>query len=151
MAITPTVFYRDPKAALDWLQKAFGAEVSMLLTDAKGDIAHCEVSLSGSNVGVAGEWTGPQLGGASMKSPVSLGGAGTQFLWVDTPDVDGLTARAEAAGARIAQRPEDQFYGDRTCRVLDIDGHVWCFRHKVAEVSTAEMERITGLKVEVSP
>ncbi len=150
MGVTPTLFYRDPQAALEWLQAAFGAETAVLLTDAEGKIAHCEILLCGADIGVAGEWGGPQLGGARMRSPASLDGCGTQFLWVDTDDVDALVTRAESAGARVAQQPEDQFYGDRTGRVLDPEGHVWCFRQKVAEVSNAQMEEATGLKVVVS-
>ncbi len=148
-ALTPTVFYRDAKAAIDWLAKAFGFEISMLLTDNEGGVAHCEMSHRDAAIGVAGEWTGPQLGGASMKSPASLDGASTQFIWVYVTDIDAHAARAEAAGARIAQRPEDQFYGSRTYRALDPEGHVWCFSEKVADVSTAEMEKASGLKVEV--
>ena len=150
LGLTPTIFYRDPKAALDWLQRAFGFEIAMLLNDAEGNIAHCEVSVGDANLGVAGEWAGPQLGGAKMKSPASLEGASTQFLWVDVEDIDAHAAKAEAAGARIAQKPEDQFYGDRTYRALDPEGHVWCFRQKVAEVSLAEMEQKTGLKFAVT-
>jgi len=148
MAVTPTVFYRDPKAALDWLQRALGFETAMLLTDDAGRIAHCEVSASGAHIGVAGEWEGPQLGGARMRSPASTGGVCTQFVWLDAPDVDALAARAAAAGGKLAQAPEDQFYGDRTCRILDPEGHVWCFRQKVAEVSTEAMEKASGLKFE---
>jgi uncharacterized glyoxalase superfamily protein PhnB len=147
--LTPTVFYRDPKAALDWLAKAFGFEVSLLLTDAEGKLAHAEMSIGDASLGVGGEWAGPQLGGAKMRSPASLDGASTQFIWADVTNIDAHAAKAEAAGARLAQRPEDQFYGDRTYRALDPEGHVWCFRETIKQVSTEEMERITGLKVEV--
>ena len=149
-ALTPTVFYKDPKTALTWLQEAFGFEVSLLLTDTEGNIAHAEMSHGDASLGVAGEWAGPQLGGARMKSPSSLDGAATAFIWVSVGDIDIHAARAEAAGARISQRPEDQFYGDRTYRALDPEGHVWCFRETIREVSTEEMEKATGLKFEVA-
>jgi uncharacterized glyoxalase superfamily protein PhnB len=69
-----------------------------------------------------------------MKSPLSLGGAGTQFLWARVSDVRMHCEKARGAGARIIQEPADQFYGDRTYRALDCDGHVWNFRQKVAEM-----------------
>ena len=146
MSLTPTVFYRDPDAALAWLQKAFGFETAILLVDDAGKIAHCEVETGCGQLGVAGEWGGPQLGGAAMRSPASLGGANTQFLWLDVDDIDSHAARASAAGARIVQDPEDQFYGARTYRAHDLEGHVWCFRRMVREVSTEDQEQMTGLK-----
>ncbi|MGA0600921.1 VOC family protein [Caulobacter sp. KR2-114] len=149
MSITPTVFYQDPKAALDWLQRAFGFEISVLLTDDAGRVAHAEMSHDGASIGVAGEWGGELLGGAQMKSPASIGGAGTQFIWIGLSEpLDAHHARAAAAGARITQAPSDQFYGDRTYRALDPEGHVWCFRQPVEQVSTDEMERRSGLKVQ---
>ncbi|HEX7758422.1 MAG TPA: VOC family protein [Caulobacteraceae bacterium] len=151
MSITPTVFYRDPKAAMDWLQRAFGFEVSLLVTDDAGNVGHAEMVYDGSTIGVGGEWGGPQLGGAQMKSPASLGGAGTQFIWITAAEpIDEHHARAAAAGAQIAQAPETQFYGDRTYRVRDPEGHVWCFRQSVEQVSLEDMENRSGLKVKTS-
>lgn len=151
MSITPTVFYRDPKAALGWLQRAFGFEVAMLLTDDAGNVGHAEMAYDGATIGVAGEWSGPQLGGANMKSPATTGGVGTQFIWISVAGpIDEHHARAAAAGAQIAQAPETQFYGDRTYRARDLEGHVWCFRQSVEQVSVAEMEKRSGLKVVTS-
>ena len=42
---TPVVFYRDPMAALRWLEKAFGFETSMLVTDDEGNVGHAEMKL----------------------------------------------------------------------------------------------------------
>lgn len=149
VSITPAVFYREPRAALDWLHKAFGFEISVLLTDDAGKVAHAEMRFEGADVGIAGEWGGELLGGAQMKSPASLGGAGTQFLWISLSEpLDAHHARAAAAGAQITQPPTDQFYGDRTYRARDPEGHVWCFRQRVEQVSEAEMERRSGLKAQ---
>jgi uncharacterized glyoxalase superfamily protein PhnB len=38
------VFYKDPFAAVDWLEKAFGFERTMLITDAEGRLGHCEMT-----------------------------------------------------------------------------------------------------------
>lgn len=145
---TPTVFYRDPRAALDWLSAAFGFEISLLVTDDSGAVGHAEMSFDGATIGVGGEWSGAQLGPARMLSPASLDGAGTQFIWVTLRQgLDEHRTRAEAAGARVTEAPADQFYGDRTYRALDPEGHVWCFRQTARTVSVAEMERATGLKI----
>ena len=44
---------------------------------------------------------------------------------------------ARAAGAKIIAEPETQFYGDRTYRAKDPEGHIWTFGVTVA-VKTAE-------------
>jgi uncharacterized glyoxalase superfamily protein PhnB len=148
-AITPSVFYRDPMAALKWLQEAFGFEVSMLVTDDQGAVGHAEMSWRGAVIGVGGEFASPELlGPAEMKSPLSLGGRGSQFVRVHLDeDLDAHCERARAAGARITQEPADQFYGARTYRALDPEGHVWTFQRPTAEVSIPAMEAASGLKI----
>ena len=44
----------------------------------------------------------------------------------------------------IAAEPEDQFYGDRTYRAVDPEGHRWTFAAKVRDVSKAEAEAALG-------
>ncbi|MDX9996697.1 MAG: VOC family protein [Phenylobacterium sp.] len=148
--LTPTAFYRDPKAALDWLERAFGFEVSLLLTDAEGNIAHAEMAWRGANIGVAGEWTvGRADVPARALSPRTLDNVMTQFVWVEVDgDIDAHCARARAAGAEIIEEPVDQFYGARTYRARDPEGHVWNFRQEIRQVPVEEMEAATGLKFE---
>lgn len=149
---TPVVFYRDPMAALRWLEQAFGFETSLLVTDEKGEVGHAEMSLGEGHIGVGGEWGAAELiGPAKMRSPASLEGQGTQFIRVALErGIDDHCAHAEAAGARITQRPEDQFYGARVYRALDPEGHVWCFDQAIASVSNADMEKASGLTIKSS-
>jgi hypothetical protein len=42
----------------------------------------------------------------------------------------------------------DQFYGDRTYRARDPEGHVWTFGQTVRHVSREEAEKESGLKIE---
>ena len=150
-AVTPVAFYRDPMAALHWLEAAFGFETSLLLTDAEGKVGHAEMAFRNCNIGIGGEWQGPQLGGARMCSPASLEGAGTQFMRLDLADgLDAHCERARAAGAVITQEPEDQFYGARTYRARDPEGHVWNFSQEVQVVSSDDMTAASGLKVATS-
>jgi uncharacterized glyoxalase superfamily protein PhnB len=146
---TPCVFYRDPKAALAWLEIAFGFETSLLVTDDAGGVAHAEMSFGDGRVGVGGEWSSPALlRPAAMRSPASLGGQGTQFVRVALEEgIDAHCIRAEAAGARIVQRPADQFYGARVYRALDLEGHVWNFDQTIEEVPVIEMEAASGLSI----
>ena len=146
---TPSVFYRDPLAALKWLENAFGFETSMLVTDETGAVGHAEMSFAGGRINVGGEWASPELlGPAAMKSPASLDGAGTQFVRVALLEgIDAHCERARAAGARITQEPADQFYGARTYRCRDLEGHMWTIAQFVEDVSREEAARRSGLKI----
>ena len=42
-SLTSALSYRDPAAALDWLEKAFGFERAMVITDKEGNIGHAEM------------------------------------------------------------------------------------------------------------
>jgi len=138
----PSVAYQDDRAALEWLGKAFGFEPSMVVTDDTGKIVHAEMKFEGAPITIAREWSD------IARSPKSLGGKNTQQVHVQLKgDVDAHCARAKAAGATIVQEPSDQFYGDRTYRALDLEGHLWTFGQTVKLVSMAQMEQATGLKL----
>jgi uncharacterized glyoxalase superfamily protein PhnB len=91
---------------------------------------------------VGGEWM------ADVASPASVGGKNTQLihLHIDT-DVDAHCERARAAGMTIFQEPKDQFFGDRTYRCKDPEGHMWVVAQTVREVSREEAEAATGFKI----
>lgn len=147
----PNVFYRDPLAALKWLEAAFGFETVNLVTDPEGKVGHSEMNFLGGAIGVGGEWEGPPLGDVKMRSPASTGGVATQFIRVHLPDgLDAHCERARAAGAHIIAEPEDQFYGARVYRAADPEGHVWNFSQEVRHVTGEEMTRATGLKISTS-
>ncbi|HEX5139308.1 MAG TPA: VOC family protein [Dehalococcoidia bacterium] len=135
--------YKDPGAAIEWLKKAFGFEVSLLITDDDGKVVHSELSYGNGYIMAGGEWTD------HIKAPSSVGGANTQTVHVQlSEDIDAHCERARAAGARIAQEPEDQFYGDRTYRAFDSEGHMWTFGQTVKQTTPADWEAaMPGLKV----
>ena len=150
-ALVAGLFYKDPIAAMKWLEKAFGFETTTLFTDADGNLGYAEMEFRGAPISIGGEFGGPLLGGAQMKSPLAFGGDGSQFMRVELEgDLDSHCERARAAGARITAEPEDQFYGARTYRATDPEGHIWNFSQEVRVVSGEEMEQASGLKIHAS-
>lgn len=142
-AFIPSLVYKDNRAALGWLQKAFGFEPSEVLTDAQGNIAHAEMTHGDGVVMIGSEWAD------WTRSPASLGGKNTQRVHVRIERaIDEHCARARQAGAKILMEPADQFYGDRSYIAADLEGHYWTFSQSVREVSKTEMESATGLKFE---
>ncbi|MDP3747586.1 MAG: VOC family protein [Phenylobacterium sp.] len=136
------LFYQDPKAALKWLEEAFGFELSMLLEDAEGNLAHSQMSFGDDYVMIGQEWS------ADHKSPKSVGGKNTQTVSIQLDgDIDAHCERARRAGAEIVAEPETQFYGDRTYRCRDPEGHIWTVSQTVKTVSREEAEAASGLKI----
>ena len=136
------VVYRDPKAALKFLEQAFGFELFMLLEDADGKLAHAEMRLGDSVIMVGYEWSD------EYKSPASIGGKVTQALHIKLDaGIDAHCEGVRAAGFDILMEPADQFYGDRTYRARDPEGHIWTVSQAVRQVSREEAEAASGLTI----
>jgi uncharacterized glyoxalase superfamily protein PhnB len=136
-----SIIYKDNRAALKWLQKAFGFEPSEVLTAANGDIVHAEMSHGDGVVMIGNEFTD------WAASPASIGGKNTQRVHVRIErGIDEHCARARQAGAKIAMEPADQFYGDRTYMAVDHEGHHWTFAQTFKIASRDEIEQASGFQ-----
>ncbi|MBX3480176.1 MAG: VOC family protein [Caulobacter sp.] len=146
-ALVSALCYRDPRAALDFLEKAFGFETILLIEDPEGNVGHSEMRFGSGVVMVGSEWT------AEHKSPASIGGMMTQTVHIQLEDpadtIDAHCERARKAGAVVIAEPEDQFYGDRTYRCKDPEGHIWTVGQTIAETTPEDWERATGLKTPI--
>ena len=140
-AFIPAIIYKDQRAALMWLQKAFGFDVGEVLTDSKENIVHAEMTHEDGVIMLSNEFT------SWAKSPTGAGGSNTQRVHVRlSKGIDEHCEQARQAGAKIVMEPGTQFYGDRTYMAVDPEGHHWTFFQRVKEVSLAEMEQATGFK-----
>ena len=139
---TSSLFYREPKAALTWLERAFGFETTMAIDGPPDDptMGHYEMSCAGTGrIMIGSEWA------EWARSPASVGGVNTQSVHVQVDrDIDAHCARARDAGAVIVAEPANQFYGDRTYRAVDPEGHAWTFAMHVRDVTRAEAEAAIG-------
>jgi len=139
--ISPLLFYRDPKAALDFLERAFGFETRMVVETGDGGVVHSESAFEGLAVMVVGPPAGPAA------SPLDLGGRVTGHVHVQLRGgIDALCERARAAGARIEREPADQPYGDRVFTCFDPEGQSWSFGQTVEVLTPEEWDRRTGAR-----
>jgi len=139
----PSVIYQDPKAAMRWLEAAFGFEIALYIEGEDGGFIHCQMRHGDELISVGQEWDD------DFKSPLKLGGKNTQLtsIQIDT-DVDAHCERARKAGAVIVAEPDTQFYGDRVYRCRDLEGHHWSVGQTVEEVTREEAERrLEGAKI----
>ena len=140
--ISPLLFYRDAKAALDFLERAFGFETRLLVDDGQGGVIHYESAFEGHVVMVCG----PPAG--KYASPLDLDGKRTGSVHVQVrAGLDAICERARAAGAMIEREPADQAYGDRVFTCLDPEGHSWSFGQSVQIMSADEMAKATGREI----
>lgn len=132
--------YKDPKAALKWLEEAFGFEPFMVMLDPNDQLLHAEMRVGDGIVMVASEWS------PAHKSPRTIDGVNTQTVHVQiTESVDAHCERARKAGAVIQMEPTTQFYGDRTYRAVDPEGHIWSFGQTITPMTAAEWDKAMGI------
>lgn len=124
--VSPYITVEDVDKTAAFYQKAFGFEVKALCTGDKPDSSqhiHGELFYKGESIMIGAasslpfEIKTPKQ--SAHPSPMSL------FLYVD--DVDAFHQHAVDHGAISYLAPEDAYWGDRMCRLADIDGYVWAF------------------------
>jgi uncharacterized glyoxalase superfamily protein PhnB len=131
--ISTSLAYQDAAQAIDWLCRAFGFEVRIKIMGDDGSVVHSELTFGDGVIMVAGERSGP---GVLARSPKSIGGAGTQALFIYVDDVQAHHDRASAAGAKITRELAVSDYGaeywaDRGYGANDPEGHNWHFAQRL--------------------
>jgi uncharacterized glyoxalase superfamily protein PhnB len=123
--IVPQLPYEDIRAALAFLERAFGfREIpTARRVSEHGVIGHTMVEFGDGVIGLGTQ------GAHGARSPKSAGIA-SQYISVYVDDVDAHYQRALAAGAQIASAPRDHSRGVRAYEALDLEGHRWRFVHQ---------------------
>jgi uncharacterized glyoxalase superfamily protein PhnB len=133
---TPYPTYADPKAAVAFLEAAFGFEVAVMVLGPDDDIVHAEMGLGDGRIGIGQAW------GDTVRSPTELGGMSTCFLHVQLKGgLDAHCERARSAGARILAEPQTKPYGDRTYVAADYEGNLWSFGETVDVAARESWDR----------
>ena len=124
-AIVPVLRYRDAGAAARWLCEAFGFQEHDRAQELSGNIRYVSLRLGDSFVLVRP--VANSVFDNLIVQPGEIGGANTQTCYLTIPDVADHCTRAEAAGAKVEIKPQDDGLGGRfyTCR--DLEGHLWTF------------------------
>jgi uncharacterized glyoxalase superfamily protein PhnB len=121
--VTPVLVYPDVRAAVDWLETAFGFEERVRIGDAHR--AQMRVGTDGAVV-LANV-------GSDRVAPDRC--TNTHLIKVRVPDVDAAWARARERGARIVEDLTTWEYGERSGVVEDIGGHRWELTQTVRDVA----------------
>jgi uncharacterized glyoxalase superfamily protein PhnB len=129
--VTPVLIYPDVRAAVDWLESAFGFEERVRIGD--DHRAQLRVGEDGSIV----------VADVRAEQVAPSGGVVTQLTKVRVPDVDAAVARARDAGAKVLDDPKTWEYGERSSLVEDLAGHRWELTQTVRDVEHEEWGGVT--------
>ena len=125
-AVTPYLLVKNVADQLEFLTKAFGAEVIERMDSPHG-IMHAEVKIRDSIIMMG------QAGGEREPMPAML------YLYVE--DADSAYKKAIEAGGESVLEPTDQFYGDRSGAVKDSQGNEWWIATHKEDLSSEEIAR----------
>lgn len=129
--ITPGFAVPHAAKVIEFLQRAFGAEIVERYDMPDGGVGHAELRLGDSVV-----MLGSSGKGGMEPMPASLS------YYVDTGEaVDTAYRRALAAGAKSERDPANQFYGYRSATVVDVGGNKWTICAVIEQLSKEEIEK----------
>ncbi len=124
--VTPVLIYPDVRAAVEWLQSAFGFEEKVRIGD-----AHRSQLAFGTDGAIV-------VADVRRDKVAPSGGVVTQEIKLRVDDVDEALTRAREAGAKVLEEPTTWEYGERSCLVEDPFGHRWELTQTVQDVDPAE-------------
>ena len=113
----------DAKASIDFYEKAFGFEIDYVSKDENNNIQHVSMKKDDAFIMFSPEGSF----GDTKKSPVNQNVQMPINMYVYCKNTDALYKQAITAGAKSVVEPQDSFWGDRFCTVLDLDNYEWAF------------------------
>jgi PhnB protein len=133
--ITPYLAVENASEAIDFYQRAFGAQERVRMDGPGGAIMHAELQVGDSMIMLSDPF--PQ---SSTTPPKQLGGTSVSiFAYVE--NIDDVYKQAIDAGASSLMEPDDMFWGDRFGSVQDPFGHSWTIATHIEDVEPEEMQR----------
>lgn len=132
--VIPMLVCRDVAAEIDFCKTAFEAIELGRRPGPDGTTAHALMTINGEMIIIEAEW--PTLASRAPQPD----GTSSVVIFLYVANVDLAVARAVDAGARILLPVTNQFWGDRTARIIDPAGHVWTVATRIEETSSAERD-----------
>lgn len=129
--VTPVLVYPDVRAAVAWLESAFGFGERVRI----GDDHRAQLRVGSDGAVVVADVRADQV--------APSGGHVTHVVKVRVPDVDAAFARARDFGARVLEEPRTFEYGERSCVLEDLAGHRWELTQTVRDVEPEEWGGVT--------
>ncbi len=121
--VSPHITVEDVDKSMHFYEKAFQFKKREAAPGEDGMTWHGEMSYQDQMImlGKSGAY------GGSTKTPKQSGIESPMNLYLYCDNVDEFYKKAILEGAQSIVEPADMFWGDRMCKVLDLDGYTWCF------------------------
>jgi uncharacterized glyoxalase superfamily protein PhnB len=129
--VTPVLIYPDVRAAVAWLESAFGFGERVRI----GDAHRAQLRVGTDGAIVVADVRSDQVAPSE--------GVVTHLIKVKVPAVDAAFARARNFGARVLEEPTTHEYGERSCLFEDLAGHRWELTETVRDVEPEKWGGVT--------
>jgi PhnB protein len=126
-SVTPFLIADRALELIEFMKKAFGAEVGFMSKTEEDMVIHAYVKIGDSTIMIADTMEG-------MKAETAL-----LYLYVD--DADATFKKAVAAGGTVLAEIKDQFYGDRAGGIRDRWGNSWWIGTQIEVVPDEELDK----------
>jgi len=133
-AVFPMLVCRSPEDEMNFCAAAFGAVEQVRRPGPDGSPIHIAMRINDAFLVVQAEF--PDA--VASRAPV-VDGSSPVVIFVYVGNVDQALERAVVEGAKVLVPAQNQFWGDRTARLLDPNGHVWLVASRIEE--TVEEQR----------
>jgi uncharacterized glyoxalase superfamily protein PhnB len=126
VTVTPVLYYPDVRAAVVWLEAAFGFEERIRI----GDDHRAQLGVGADGAVVVAD---------VRRDHVAPGdGVVTHLVKVRVADVDAVFARARDHGGRVVEELRTYEYGERSGVLEDPAGHRWELTQTVRDTAPEE-------------
>jgi PhnB protein len=129
-AVFPMLVCQSPEAEMNFCAAAFGAVEQVRRPGPDGSPIHIAMRINDAFLVVQSEF--PDVVASRAPGP---DGSSPVVIFVYVADVDLAVERAVAIGAKVLMPAQNQFWGDRTARILDPSGHVWTVASRIEETT----------------
>ena len=131
--VIPMLVCRDVEHEIEFCQRVLGASLGVRRPGPDGQTVHAALALGDARIILQAEF--PQLASRAPQPD----GTSPIVLLVYVEDVDSAVTEAATLGGSVLLAAQNQFWGDRTARVMDPSGHVWTLASRIEE--TTENQR----------
>ena len=127
-SVTPYLIVKDARQLINFCKAAFDAEeISAHASPDGSKILHAQIRIGDSMLELSD--------GSEQWQPM------TSALHLYVENVDDVHRKAVEKGAKSLRQPTDEFYGDRACEIVDIQGNYWFLATHKEDVSDEELKK----------